>query len=229
LSYHVPYTGSYKFSPKLMEAADNVAIMVPKSMTFAPGAGTSYTSVADDPNAQTYLMRNVKPGQALDFTVSGTGAFPRDTPGDGGTAGGAQAGADSGVSGPGGKPGGGLGNPIDTPDPLSKYKYWILAGLALVLAVAAAVLLRKPSGAVALAGPGPATVNPAYPNSYPEPQIAAFAAKSPQTKSQLLLEALKEELFAIESEKIAGKLSAHEYAELKAALETVLRRALGRG
>jgi hypothetical protein len=229
LSYHVPYTGSYKFSPKLMEAADNVAIMVPKSMTFAPGAGTSYTSVADDPNAQTYLMRNVKPGQALDFTVSGTGAFPRDTPGDGGTAGGAQAGADSGVSGPGGKPGGGLGNPIDTPDPLSKYKYWILAGLALVLAVAAAVLLRKPSGAVALAGPGPATVNPAYPNSYPEPQIAAFAAKSPQTKSQLLLEALKEELFAIESEKIAGKLSAEEYAELKAALETVLRRALGRG
>ena len=44
-----------------------------------------------------------------------------------------------------------------------------------------------------------------------------------------MLEALKEELFAIESEKIAGKLSAEEYAELKAALETVLRRALVRG
>ncbi len=243
LSYHVPYTGSYKFTPKLMEAADNLAIMVPKSMTFSPGAGTSYTSVADDPNAQTYLMRNVKPGQALEFTVSGTGAFPRDTPGDGGAAGGtqagSQAGADSGApNGPGGKPGGGLGNPIDTPDPLSKYKYWILAALALVLVVAAAFLLRKPTGAVGLV---PVAASSAYPNSYPgsypgshpgshpEPQIAAFAVKSPQTKSQLLLEALKEELFAIESEKIAGKLSPAEYADLKAALETVLRRALERG
>jgi hypothetical protein len=37
---------------------------------------------------------------------------------------------------------------------------------------------------------------------------------------------LKEELFALESEKIAGTLSASEYAEQKAALETVLRRAL---
>jgi ribosomal protein L29 len=40
------------------------------------------------------------------------------------------------------------------------------------------------------------------------------------------LNALKEELFALESEKIAGTLSPSEYAEQKAALETVLRRAL---
>jgi hypothetical protein len=221
LSYHVPYTGTYKFTPKLMEAADNVAIMLPKSMKFEPAAGTSYTSVADDPNAQTFLMRNVKPGQTLEFSVSGTGAFPRDTPGDGGTAAGAQAGsqagADSGApNGPGGKPGGGLGNPIDTPDPLSKWKYWILGALVLVLAGVAAFLLRKPAGAV---GPVPVAL---------EPQLPAYAVRTPQNKSQLLLEALKEELFAIESEKIAGKLSPEEYAELKGALETVLRRALAR-
>ena len=112
-----------------------------------------------------------------------------------------------------------MGNPIDTPDPLSKYKYWILGALALILAGAAAFLLRKPAGAV---GPVPAA------QAATEPQIAAFAVRSPQSKSQLLLEALKEELFAIESEKIAGKLSTEEYAELKAALETVLRRALAR-
>jgi len=35
-------------------------------------------------------------------------------------------------------------------------------------------------------------------------------------------------LFALESEKIAGTLTADEYAEHKAALETVLRRALKR-
>jgi hypothetical protein len=228
LTYHVPYSGSYSFKPKLMVPADNVAIILPKSMKFEPGAGTSFATVPDDVNAQTFLERNVKPGAPLEFAVSGTGSFPRDTqagaggPGGAG-AGGPQAGAgdDSAApNGPGGKPGGGLGNPIESPDPLSKYKYWILGGLALVLAAAAAFLLRKPAGAT-----GPLPVGGAL----PEPQIAAFAAKTVETKSQLLLEALKEELFAIESEKIAGKLSAGEYAELKAALETVLRRALARG
>jgi len=43
-----------------------------------------------------------------------------------------------------------------------------------------------------------------------------------------LLNALKDELFAVESEKIAGTLPPAEYAEVKAALETVLRRALRR-
>ena len=97
---------------------------------------------------------------------------------------------------------------------MAKYKYWILIGLALVLAVAAAVLLRKPAGAV--------------PVQAGEPQVAAFAVTHGQTKSQLLLEALKEELFAIESEKIAGKLTPEEYAAVKSALEIVLRRALNR-
>jgi hypothetical protein len=236
LTYHVAYSGSYKFSPKLMQAADNVAVILPKSMTFAPGAGTSFATVPDDVNAQTFLERNVKPGQALEFTVSGTGSFPRDAQAGGqggvaggmaGGAGGPQTGDDSaGVSGPGGKPGGGLGNPIDTPDPLSKYKYWILGGLALLLAGAAAFLLRKPPaavGTVGTVGTVAATV-PAAPIDAP----AAYVAPGALTKSQLLLDALKEELFAIESEKIAGKLSAEEYADLKAALETVLRRALGR-
>jgi len=227
LSYHIPYSGTYKFTPKLMQGADNVAIMLPKSMTFAPGAGTSFQSVPDDVNAQTFLARGVKPGEPLEFTVSGTGALPRDSQGPGGAAGGAAGaaggqGADDSAApnGPGGKPGGGLGNPIDTPDPLSKYKYWILGGLALVLAAAAAFLLRKPAGAAEV------PVTPAVALDGPARMYAASVSAA--SKGQLLLEALKEELFAIESEKIAGKISPEEYAELKAALETVLRRALGR-
>ena len=42
------------------------------------------------------------------------------------------------------------------------------------------------------------------------------------------LNALKEEIFALESDKIAGTITAAEYAELKAALDTVLKRALKR-
>jgi hypothetical protein len=43
-----------------------------------------------------------------------------------------------------------------------------------------------------------------------------------------LLSILKDELFAIESEKLSGTLSASEYAEIKTGLEAVLRRALSR-
>jgi hypothetical protein len=228
LTYHLPYSGSYTFKPKLMVQADNVAIILPKSMKFEPGAGTSFATVPDDVNAQTFLERNVKAGAPLEFSVSGTGAFPRDTQasagGPGGGGAGPQAGApgdDSGQSGPGGKPGGGIGNPIDTPDPLSKYKWWILGGLGLALAAAAAFLLRRPAGAAAPVVAAPSAPIDAAPQAY--------VARNSQSKGQLLLEALKEELFAIESEKIAGKITAEQYVELKTALETVLRRALARG
>jgi hypothetical protein len=250
LSYHIPYSGSYKFTPKLMEDSDNVAIMVPKTMTFAPGAGTSYQTVPDNTvDGQTFLIRGAKVGQPLEFTVSGTGTWPRDTQSGGPNAAGTSpaagsAGPNTGDAaaaqgGPNGTPGGGLGNPIDTEDPLSKYKWWILGALALVLVAAAGFLLRKPAGEGVLV-PAPAAridgpVGVAVPvsaasiaASVPAP-VSPVSAIPSASKSQLLLEALKEELFAIESEKIAGRISPEEYAQVKAALETVLRRALGRG
>ncbi len=236
LTYHMTYNGSYKFTPKLVEGADNVAILLPKSMKFLPGPGTSYQQVPQDTTGQTFVARGVKPGQPLEFSVSGTGALPRDAqasggpnsgagPGSGDAQGGSDAGAQQG--GPGGKPGGGLGNPINTEDPLTKYKWWIIGGLGLVLVAGAAFLLRKPANAGTTA-PIPTASSLAGPTGLAEPRVVAYAAPA-ATKGQLLLEALKEELFAIESEKIAGKLSAGEYAELKSALETVLRRALNRG
>jgi hypothetical protein len=40
---------------------------------------------------------------------------------------------------------------------------------------------------------------------------------------------MKEELFALETDRLQGRLSENEYVEQKAALEVVLRRALLRG
>jgi hypothetical protein len=152
----------------------------------------------------------------MEFTVSGTGAMPREQQQGGGQEPGAQV-QPSG-------PGGGIGEPINQPDPLTKYKWWILGGLGVLLAVVAAFLLRKPAGvpAGAVAGtpaavPHPATV-PAY---------ATHAATS-AGKNGALLAVLKEELFALESEKLSGTIGVEEYAEQKAALEVVLKRALKR-
>ena len=104
-----------------------------------------------------------------------------------------------------------MGAPIATPDPLTKYKWYIVTLVILLMAAAAAFLLRKPASATGFEG---GTVQPFAP--------------SPTDKSAALLNALKDELFAVESEKIAGTLAPAEYAEVKAALETVLRRALKR-
>jgi hypothetical protein len=43
-----------------------------------------------------------------------------------------------------------------------------------------------------------------------------------------LLTSLKEELFAVETDRLEGRLSDAEYSEQKAALEVVLKRALAR-
>ncbi len=51
-------------------------------------------------------------------------------------------------------------------------------------------------------------------------------SSSSTSKNGALLSVLKEELFSLESEKLTGAVSPAEYAETKAALETVLKRAL---
>lgn len=119
------------------------------------------------------------------------------------------------ASAAGGKPGGGIGNPIGTPDPITKYKWWILAAFALLLAAAAAFLLRKQPGAPAIGAPQDVAGQ-------------VFTSETPSSRNASLLNVLKEELFTLESEKLSGTLSAGEYAEVKAALETVLKRALNR-
>ena len=213
VSYHVPYSGSFNFTPKVSLPTQNVAVMLPKSMKFAGSGTVSFQPINDDANAQTFLARNVSPSQAMAFTVSGSGSMPREAQGQGGgdaAAAGPEAAQSSAANDT--RPGGGLGNPIDTPDPLNKYKWWILSGLALLLAVAAAFLLRaKPEAAA----PAPAVTG----------QVPVTAPSGGQSD---LLAALKEELFALETERLEGKLSEQEYAEQKTALETVLRRALSR-
>lgn len=222
VSYHLPYaSGTFTFKPQLSMAADNVAVLMPKSMTFTAGSAGRFQPVPEDPNIQTYVARNPTSGAAVEFTVSGTGSMPREGQGQ---PSGQQPGAESGAAdegNPGGRPGGGIGNPINTPDPLTKYKWWILAVLAFLLAAAAAFLLRKPAGA---AGASPANIPvPGGPVSAPA-GVSVYASAA--GRNGALLNVLKEELFALESEKISGTLAPEEYAEVKAALETVLKRAL---
>lgn len=225
ISYTLPYNGSYKFTPQLMLPTQNLAIMLPKTMKF--DGGSEFQSTDIQSGSQTFLAKNVQPSQTLPFTVSGEGVMPRDTqqPSPGGESAGAPAGgADAGATASpeaDTRPGIGLGNPIDTPDPLQKYKWWILSGLAIILVIAAAFFLR--------AKPGAPVAGPAIPAPSPLTPTLEISAALPVTNGRgALLAALKEELFSLETERLEGKLSESEYLELKSAFEVVLRRALAR-
>ena len=222
ITYHLPYSGSLKFAPRVVMPTDTIAVMMPKSMTFQPGASTSYTPVTEETTAQTYVARNVEPSQPLDFTVSGTGQMPRDA--------GAAAAASADAAAPAGaggvaatgdsRPGGGLGVPVDPEgnnDPWAKYKWWILGGLGLAMAAGAGFMLKN----------GPAQVM-APVVAAPMVATSGVAAGGVAAGGDSLLAAMKEELFALETDRLQGRLSEFEYLEQKAALEVVLRRALGR-
>jgi hypothetical protein len=208
VGYTLPYSsGKLDFKPVVTLPADNVAIILPKSMSIT---STDFKPVNSEPGVLTFLAKNASPGKTLAFTVSGTGSLPREQQG-----GQADSGQQAAVPS---TPGGGIGTPINTPNPLSKYTWWILGGLALLLISAAAFLLRKPEGAVAYAPT----------QGVPPSQPAAGFAATPANKNVALLSVLKDEMFEIESERIAGTLSGADYAEQKAALEIVLKRALNK-
>jgi hypothetical protein len=212
----IPYTGSYTFTPRLTNPVSTLAVVLPLSMKLTPGPSTSYTTSHEAPDRQTYVAQNAVPSQPLSFSLSGTGELPADQQQGQQQPPPASADGQPLPETQNTMPGRGLQNPLDpegTRDPWAKYKYWILGGLALLLAAAAGVLLRKPSPSDRSDAPSSPSVSP---------QIA------PQNQRDLLLQTLKEELFALETDHLQAHISEAEYLQQKAAIETVLRRALNR-
>jgi hypothetical protein len=219
VTYHIPYSGKMDFPVHIDGPTGTVALMLPKSMKVQPAANSPFGAVNDEVNAQTYVAQNVTPTQPLGFALSGSGQLPRDSQNpDAGPTGAAPSGDGTIAATDNKAPGKGLDNPLDPEgnrEPLSKYKWWILAGLAFLLAVAAGILLRKPSTAGQTPLPGAAPISPPV----------GFVSPGPQSQ---LLAALKEELFALETERLQGHIDEGAYLEAKAALELILRRALKR-
>jgi len=245
ISYKMPYTGSFQFQPRVAAPVDNLAIILPKNMQFAGTPVGMFQPIDEDVKVQTYLARNVTPQSKLTFTVSGIGLLPQETTASDNGNGGQSAGADQGAMGPEAaaqsaaanntRPGIGLGVPIDTPDPLHKYKWWILSLAAILLAAGAAfVMKQKQPLAVTAGGPAVPLANIPSPTKPTEGFRTPFAASavsatSAEAHRSKLMEALKEELFALETERLEGRIDPAEYEKQKGALEIVLVRALQSG
>jgi hypothetical protein len=218
VAFHLPYSGAASIDPKALYPAQHFVVMLPKSMQFMPAAGAPFQSMQDPQQSDSVVQvaSNTQVGQPLAFKISGTGTLPTESSGGttsaGAEGGGATAGRDS-------RPGGGLGPPIDAPDPLEKYRWYILGGFAVVLA----------AGAIYIAGRSKTAQVPDFALADVElPQPVPAAKPAPAGRSGLLLEALKEELFQLEVEHKQGRISQQEYEKARAALDQTLSRAVKR-
>jgi len=205
-SFHMPYRGQLSVNPKPLYGTQHFVVMLPKTMQFSAVAGTSFQSMKDprQSDAVVQVASNARVGQPLSFTISGTGVLAEENE----EASGAQASGGRNDS----RPGGGLGPPIDAPDPLEKYRWYILGGFGLVLAAGAVYIARRPHAA------------PEFATSH----VDSSPASRTNSGSTLLLEALKEEIFQLEVDRKQGQISQQEYEKAKAALDQTLERALKR-
>jgi len=232
IAYHIPYTGNLKVDLKMAGQVDMFAVSLPKSMKFDATDG-KFIPANGDAAATTFLQRNLKAGDAVSFAIEGSGQLPRDAQGSDQSAQGQPGAADGSAGAPvDNAPGKGLGNPLDpngTREPVStKYKWWILGGLGLLLVAAAGVLLRKPTVAPVVGVAASQDV------VRPVAGAAAVASSLPVAHTAAghqaqLMQVLKEELFGLETDRLQGLVSEADYAQSKAAIELILRRALQRG
>ncbi len=238
IAYTMPYTGSYTFTPQLTSTVKTFAVLLPTSMKVTPGLGSLLARQPGKPGTQTLIAQDAPAGNGPQFTVSGTGTLPDANSGGNAGAGPNGGGPNASTANPapnsdasaptvsnsplaGGR---GLNEPLDETgdrDPWAKYKWWILSGLALLLAAAAGFLLRKPSGAPG--EHGAAAPGSLAPGTGPMPTQAALS------HHEAMLAALKEELFLLETERLQQHIPESEYRSLKSAMELVLGRVLRRG
>ncbi len=227
VAYQMNYTGSANIDPRSVYPLQHFVVMLPKSMQFtgSPSAGFKLVDYPQEPDAAVQVASNTTTGENLAFKVSGEGVLQQSQQ-NGQT----ESGGSSGNAEASNRPGGGLGPPIDAPDPLQKYRWWILGGFAAVLIVggvivasrqqsAARAAARERSGATAL-------------HQIEESYVPAESLPAPPPRAgrpgAALLDALKEELFQLEVERRQGKISQDEYEKAKSALDQTLDRALKR-
>jgi len=197
VTYHLPYSGKATIDPQLIYPLQHFVAVLPRSISFTPAQTGVYEDKQppDQPDGIAEVANNPQPGQKLTFDISGEGMLQSQD----------QQASNGHTDAPpvDSRPGGGLGAPIEAPDPLDKYRGWIIGGFGIVLATGAIYTVNRSKG-------------------------SAPAGSAPAGSAGGLLEGLKEELFQLEMEHKQGQISDAEYAKTKAALDQTLTRAIKR-
>ena len=198
--YTVPYSGKLEIDPRSNLPTGTLMVAAPDGIKFAASDSALYQANTNPQfkGVNFFVAKNITPKQKVAFAISGKGEMPQPEQQAAGPRNGGGRGEPAG-------PGGGLGVPNERPDPLHSGQWLFLGVLSLFLA-AGGVFVYTSNQNVAAAG-GPAL---------------------PQDRSALLMEAMKEEVFQLESDRLNGKINAQDYQTAKAALDKTLQRAVQR-
>jgi hypothetical protein len=240
IAYELPYDGSANIDPKSIYPLQHFVAILPKGMKFAAASGANYQVMNDpqQPDANVQVVSGTTIGQQLAFQISGEGTLQARQENGGAPSEGNSAQNDD-------RPGGGLGPPIDAPDPLQRYRWWILGGMGLALVVGGVYIASRQQAANRAAARAVkdksrlrdsdleidyenAEVVDTAPRNGRRMDAERIESVHPQTPSSMFLEGLKEELFQLEVEHTQGQISQQEYEKAKAALDQTLQRALKR-
>jgi hypothetical protein len=198
--YTLPYSGKLELDPRSDLPTGTLMVAAPDSIKFAASDSAIYEAKSNPQfkSVNFFIAKNVTPKQKVAFAISGTGAMPREPEQ-------AAAPRNGGAPGEPAGPGGGLGVPNERPDPLHSGQWLFLGVLSLFLAAGGVFVYTSNQNVAATAGPA-----------------------IPQDRSALLMEAMKEEVFQLESDRLHGKINPQDYQTAKAALDKTLQRAVQR-
>lgn len=235
VTYQLPYSGSANLDPKSLYPLEHFVVMLPKAMQFtsaATSAGFKLINYPSEPAASVQVASNTTPGQNLAFKISGEGTL--ETGQESSAQGSSEDQQSSAGGAPGAqsnnRPGGGLGPPIDAPDPLQKYRWWILGGFAALLVIGGVYIAsRQQSAARDLKQQRTSVpVGVQEEDDYEPAEIVAAHVSRAARPTSMLMEGIKEELFQLEIERKQGEISQADYEKAKTALDQTLERALKR-
>jgi hypothetical protein len=239
VTYRLPYSGSANLDPRSIYPLEHFMVLMPKAMRFRAAASSTHFKLIHFPNqpdATVQVASDTTDGENLAFHVSGEGMLTtgqqRSTQNSGERERSSTGGAPGAQSN--NRPGGGLGPPIDAPDPLQRYRWWILGGSAAVLFIGGVcVAWRQQSTTRAFSRQKDTSrLIALQERGDDEPAEAGIleATRAPVAArpASKLMEGIKEELFQLEVERKRRQISQSEYEKAKGALDQTLVRALRR-
>jgi len=197
--YTVPYSGKLEIDPRSDLPTQTLMVAAPDSIKFAASDSSVYE------NKTNPQFKNVNFFIARNVTPKQKVAFAISGKGEMPREEQASAPRNGGARGEPAGPGGGLGVPNERPDPLHSGQWLFLGVLSLFLAAGGVFVYTSNQNVPATAG-----------------------AAIPQDRSTLLMEAMKEEVFQLESDRLSGKINPQDYQTAKAALDKTLQRAVQR-
>ena len=208
VNYRVPYNGSYEFSLTPDSQLSEVGVLLPKSMQLNGLTRNFSRDPNDEEGLAVFFTKDVPAHEQVRFSVSGQGAAPREAQG-----GGVPQSSSSAAE-----------HPATTH---SNAIWYVLAGMVIIIAGGGFWLWRR-AGSANMSGAVRSTVPAKKASAKPQtaPRTTPEALRGGAAAPDTVLEALKDELFQLEKDRLEGKVSPEDHAKLKAGLDALIRRHL---